>query len=107
MHKDQEFLNEIQTDETPNGKRKESYKPAKIDSYDNVIQPKESSVPGQDSESDDVQIDNNKFFLRRVETMRMLGLLIPGGYEESNYLQEKLLRKKNRDVNNMLLDRLR
>jgi hypothetical protein len=27
----------------------------------------------------------------------MLGLLIPGGYEESNYFQEKILRKKNKE----------
>ena len=36
----------------------------------------------------------------------MLGLLIPGGYEESNFIQEQIIARKNKAINDHLMARL-
>jgi hypothetical protein len=45
----------------------------------------------------DIKTQNREFFKRRIERRRENGTLIPGGYEESNYMQEQLQTKAERD----------
>lgn len=59
-------------------------------------------------QSDDAVVlkANQQFLMKRVDTQRMLGLLIPGGYEESNFIQEQVVARKNKAVNDHLVARL-